>query len=416
MTSRLLHGMRRRAAMSLDHHLAAHGPLPDTGPELIADVEAAGLRGRGGAGFPTATKLAAVAERGGRPVVVVNGSEGEPMSAKDYALLTVTPHLVLDGALAAARAVGAREILIAARVDAGGAVAAALRERAVVRVRRTPRMTLTASAPGYVAGEETAVLAHLEGRPARPRVTPPLPVHRGYKGRPTVVQNVETLAHLGLIARHGPGWFREVGTAERPGTMLVTVSGAVQAPGVYEMPAGIRIDDVLARASGATEPLRALLVGGYFGAWVAPDAPGLALDDTVLRAHNAAVGAGVVVALGASSCPVNETARLTAYLAAESAGQCGPCVNGLAALAGVIDRFASARTAPGDGERLGRWIDMVKRRGACAHPDGVARMLETATQLFREDFEEHARRGRCERCHGRPALVLPAPLRPRLAA
>jgi NADH:ubiquinone oxidoreductase subunit F (NADH-binding) len=404
VTERLLAGLRGRGAMTRDRHEAVHGPLPDVGPELIGAVETAGLRGRGGAGFPAAIKMATVAAQRRRPVVVVNGTEGEPMSAKDRALMTHAPHLVLDGAIAAARAVGARDILVSAPPDAAATLASALSER---DARRAPRITVTAAATGYVAGEETAVLAHLEGRPPLPRVTPPLPAHEGYKGRPTLVQNVETLAHMALIARHGPHWFREAGTADRPGTMLVTISGAVRAPGVHEVLVGSSMDEIVTRAGGAAEPLRALLVGGYFGAWVAPGAPNLALDDATLAAHGAAVGAGVVVALGASSCPVAETARLAAYLAGESARQCGPCFNGLPAIAACVARFASARTAPGDGERLMRWIDMVRKRGACAHPDGFARMLETAIRLFRDDFEEHARRGRCARCHADSLLHLP---------
>ena len=408
MTDRLLAGLRGNEPISLDRHLATHGPLPDAGADLVAEVQAACLRGRGGAGFPAGDKLAAVAGARGRPVVVVNGTEGEPMSAKDRGLLTRAPHLVLDGALAAAGAVGAREVLLCARADALPALATALAEREPGARRGTPRVTLAESAPGYVAGEETAVLAHLEGRPPRPRVTPPRPAQEGYRGRPTLVQNVETLAHIALIARQGADWFREAGTSQRPGTTLVTVSGAVRAPGVYEVPVGVALPEVVRLAGGSAEPVRALLVGGYFGAWVPYDAVGLALDDAALRPHGAAVGAGVVVVLGAGSCPVAETSRLTGYLADASAGQCGPCVNGLAALAGVVERFASATTVTGDGERLARWIDMVAGRGACAHPDGVARMLQTATRLFRDEFEDHARRGRCARCAAEPALLLPA--------
>ena len=406
MSARLLAGLTRHGPVSLDRHLATHGPLPDAGHDLIAEVLAAGLRGRGGAGFPAGVKLGAVAQ-GSRPVVVVNGTEGEPMSGKDGALLRRTPHLVLDGAQAAARAVGAREVLVCASGPANEALAAALAERAHAGRERQLRFTLVQRAYGYVAGEETAVLAHLEGRPARPRVTPPRPAERGYRGRPTLVQNVETLAHIGLIARHGAAWFRATGTAERPGTTLVSVSGAVGAPGVYEVPSGCVLDDVLRLAGGASEPVRALLVGGYFGAWVAGNARGLTLDDAALRPHGAAVGAGVVVALGESACAVAETARLTAYLAAQSAGQCGPCVHGLGALAGVVDRFASGRTAPADGELLVRWTELVRRRGACAHPDGAARMLASATRLFRAELEQHARGGPCARCAAPSLLILP---------
>ena len=393
---RLLAGISAAGPLSLEQHLATHGPLPPSGAELIPEIAAAGLRGRGGAGFPAAVKLAAVAD-GARPVVVVNGTEGEPMSGKDRALLRRTPHLVLDGAQAAARAVGAKQVLVCAGPAENAILAAALAERG------RSRFKLVARAAGYVAGEETAVLAHLEGRPPLPRVTPPRPAERGYRGRPTLVQNVETLAHIGLIARHGAAWFRELGTADRPGSMLVTVSGAVRTPGVYEVPCGIALEEIQSFAE-PTEPVRALLVGGYFGAWLPGGAAGVTLDDAALRAHGAAVGAGVVVVLGQRACPVAETARLAAYLAGESAGQCGPCVHGLGALADVVGRFASGRTAPGDGERLVRWIEMVRRRGACAHPDGAARMLASAVRAFRHELEEHARRGPCARCAAPTAL------------
>jgi NADH:ubiquinone oxidoreductase subunit F (NADH-binding) len=238
-------------------------------------------------------------------------------------------------------------------------------------------------------------------------VTPPRPAERGYRGRPTLVQNVETLAHIGLVARHGAGWFGEVGSASRPGTTLVTISGAVRSPGVYEVPSGVSLAQLQWLAQ-PVEPVRALLVGGYFGAWLAGDADGLRLDDAALHPFGAAVGAGVVVVLGERSCPVAETARLAAYLAGESAGQCGPCVHGLAALAGVVARFASGRTHPGDGERLVRWIGMVGGRGACAHPDGAARMLTSAVREFRGEFEDHARRGPCAGCARPSTLRLPA--------
>jgi NADH:ubiquinone oxidoreductase subunit F (NADH-binding) len=338
-------------------------------------------------------------------VVVVNGTEGEPMSAKDRVLLHHVPHLVLDGAQAAAAAVGARDVLVSAPERDLPTLAAALSER-----RGGPRFALTPRASGYVAGEETAVLAHLEGRPALPRVSPPRPAERGYKGRPTLVQNVETLCHLALIARHGAGWFREQGTSERPGTTLVTVSGAVGAPGVYEVPSGLALD-ALTRYAAPTEPVRALLVGGYFGAWLRGDGAGLGLDDASLRRRGAAVGAGVVVVLGESACPVAETARLAGYLAAQSAGQCGPCVHGLGALAQVVARFAAGRTAPADGHRLLRWIEMVRGRGACAHPDGVARMLASACAEFRDELEDHAQRGPCARC-ATPSSLMLSPRRP----
>jgi NADH:ubiquinone oxidoreductase subunit F (NADH-binding) len=407
---RLLAGLPPTGALSLGAHLEAHGGRPTVtrgdGAALIELVEASGLRGRGGASFPASIKLAAVA-RGRNPVVVVNGTEGEPMSAKDRVLLEFTPHLVLDGATLAAQAVGARECLLVAPAGSHRRLAEAIAER-----RQMPgsgvRVKLKTAAAGYVAGEETAVLAHLEGRRPLPRVTPPRPAERGFRGRPTLVHNVETLAHIALIARHGADWFRSVGTPERPGTTLVTVSGAVGVPGVYELPTGEPLPALIEAAGGRTEPVRALLVGGYFGAWVEGCGSGLRLDDTSLRPTGAISGAGVVVALGERECPVAEVARLAAWLSSESAGQCGPCVHGLAGIADLVERAADGRGLSGDRERLVRWTSMVSGRGACRHPDGAARMIATATRVFAREFQDHDRYGRCEACAWPRVLATPS--------
>lgn len=406
MIDRLLSTVVPHGAVPLRDHDAAHGSLPAIGPgdldALVATLAAAGLRGRGGAGFPASRKLAAVAENAGRrarPVVVVNGTEGEPASGKDRLLLHTQPHLVLDGAVVAARAVGATEIHVVAPDPALPGLGAAVRER---ERRGEPPVRLYAAARGYVAGEETAVIAHLEGRSAKPRVAPPLPVERGLDGRPTLLQNVETLAHVGLIARHGHDWFREHGTPERPGTTLVTLSGALARAGVREIAIGTPIP-VLIAAGHPTEPLRALLIGGYFGALIdARDAP--ALTDTALRPLGASVGAGVVIALGASECPVRRVATLGAWITGQSAGQCGPCVHGLDAIAGALHAFAVGTGGARELTQLDRWTAMVDGRGACAHPTGTARMIHSATVLFAEELYDHAHHGSCRACAaGAPA-------------
>lgn len=415
MSHRLFAGLPAPGPIGLGEHLEMHGEAPlltrAGAQELIAEVSAAGLRGRGGAGFPMGTKLAAVVE-GRRPLVVVNGTEGEPMSAKDRALLELVPHLVLDGTILAAQAVGARDAVIAVPAVSLPGIRAALNERRQLRQRVTVR--LAAAASGYVAGEETAVLAHLEGRRPLPRPTPPHPAERGLNGRPTLVQNVETIAHLALIARHGAAWFRERGSDDRPGTTLVTISGAVERPGVYEVSPGIELPHLLAIAGGTTEEIRALMVGGYFGAWVDGSGDGLYLDDRSLNSAGAAPGAGVLVALGAGACPVMENARLTAWMAAESAGQCGPCLHGLGSLAGVLERIAGGRAEASDMSRLHRWTGMVTGRGACAHPDGAARMISSAAEVFAAEFERHATRGPCIACR-RPRVLATPDLRARAA-
>lgn len=417
MRHRLLAGLPADAPLSLAAHREIHGETPTVGRHdadvLIRDVAAAGLKGRGGAGFPAATKMALVAGSR-RPIVVVNGTEGEPMSAKDRVLLEMTPHLVLDGAEIAAQAVGARECLLVAPTDTLPGLHKAVRERRHLPRSRV-RVKLAPAASGFVAGEETAVLAHLERRPPRPRPVPPRPAERGYRGRPTLVNNVETLAHLALIARHGSAWFKGVGTPERHGTTLVTISGAIHAPGVYEVPCGVEVPRLLSIAGGAMDSVRALLVGGYSGAWVDGTGAGLTFDDASLQSAHAMPGAGVVVALGASDCPVAETARLAGWLSQESADQCGPCVHGLESLAQLLQRTETGRRHRGDRERLARWTWMVTGRGACQHPTGAARMIASASRVFAAEFEDHARHGRCEACAWSRVLVTPGLRQSRVA-
>jgi NADH:ubiquinone oxidoreductase subunit F (NADH-binding) len=391
---RLLAGARADGApVSLEAHLATHGMPPALhGARLIDLVEASGLTGRGGGAFPTGTKLRAVAARRGRKYVVVNGTEGEPVSHKDKALLRWLPHVVLDGASLAATAVGADDVIVAVTDSAERertVLAHALAERARHKLDRALIRIATAPA-GFVSGEETALLSSLAGREAKPTVVPPRPHERGLRGRPTLVQNVETLAHLALIGRYGPGWFRELGTEREPGSALATLSGAVARPGVYEVALGMPIRDLVASAGGLTQPVQAYLVGGYFGGWIAAaDA-----DRTPIGASS---GARAIVALPVRACGIGETARIARYLADESAGQCGPCVHGLAAIAGGLERLA--RGDESDLPQIGRWLEQVRGRGACRHPDGAAQLAASGLDVFSAEVEEHLR-GRCT--GGRP--------------
>ena len=368
---RALAGWRPGEPLSCDEHTALHGPLPTPTrrADLLREVERSGLRGRGGAGFPTATKLQAVAGARGRRVVIANGGEGEPASRKDRTLLASAPHLVLDGALLAAAAVDAREVIIAVRATSQRAIAAideALRER---RDTGRAEVSIVEVPPTFVAGEESALVSYLNTGRALPTFVPPRPFERGVGGRPTLVQNVETLAHLALIARHGAEWFRQVGAADDPGSNLVSLLGAVAHPGVYEIESGTSVSALLDAAGGATEPLGAVLLGGYGGAWVtAGPASSLGLG----RAGDLAtsLGAGVVAALPAGACGVCETARLLRYLAGESAGQCGPCAYGVAAIADAFTEIAERTAAPGTHRWIERWSEDVTGRGACGHPAG----------------------------------------------
>jgi NADH:ubiquinone oxidoreductase subunit F (NADH-binding) len=400
--------------MSLDDHLGRHGPPPAPGTgrrgrHLISTVEAAGLRGRGGAAFPTARKMHAVARHRRRPVVVANGAEGEALSAKDRLLMTCLPHLVLDGAVLAAEAVGADEVIVAIDSGANAAIRAVTDAIATRnRARPDPVMTRVVTLPTrYVAGEETALVNFVNGGLAKPTFVPPRPFERGVAGRPTLIQNVETLAHLALIARYGPDWFRELGTADEPGSTLVTVSGVVATPTVCEIGLGTPVRDVIAAAGGATTEVGAFLVGGYYGSWLAADDVwDLPLTNATLHARGAALGTGVVYAFPAGHCGLIASARIAGYLADESAGQCGPCLYGLRAIADALANVADCTHSPTTVDRLRGWFGDVRGRGACHYPDGVVRFVATALDVFGDEVARHDRDGRCLAA---PPVPLPIP-------
>jgi NADH:ubiquinone oxidoreductase subunit F (NADH-binding) len=237
-----------------------------------------------------------------------------------------------------------------------------------------------------------------------PTATPPRLAQRGLRGVPTLVQNVETLAHLALIVRYGAAWFRSAGTPAEPGTMLVTMLGAVREPGVLEVGIGTPVGQLLELAGGASAPPQALLLGGYFGAWVdAAEASGLPFSSAGLADLSAGPGAGLIAVLPAGACGLAETARVVRYLAGESAGQCGPCLFGLPAIAGQVERLADGYGA--DPGLLRRWLGQVDGRGGCAHPDGAVRLVRSALRTFGAEMERHA----AGRCSGGMARVLPVP-------
>ena len=376
-------------------HLARHGPMPPIDSaaaraRLWDELSRAGILGRGGAGFPMIRKLRAVAPGGRSPVVVANGTEGEPASDKDKVLLLQAPHLVVDGIAAAAALVGACRAFLVVSEEVLPAAEAAVCERAGGRTGRYEalRIEVAPAARGFVAGEASAVVNWVQGGAPLPRMTPPRLVERGMGNRPTLVQNVETLAHLALVARHGADWYRGTGTIEEPGSMLVTLSGAFARRGVYEVAIGTPLLGVLDIGGADPDDLGAVLLGGYSASWVrAGDLRSLVLSRESLRRVGASPGAGIVAALPRNRCGLVESARVVTYLAGESAGQCGPCVFGLAAIAGEFERLAR----PGDADlaRLRRWIDQVDGRGACAHPDGVARFARSALGVFAAEVDRH---------------------------
>lgn len=387
-----------RTDPGLSAHLARFGPAPGD-VDVIAEVDRSGLRGRGGAAFPTAVKMAAVA-RGRRPVVVANGTEGEPLSAKDRVLLTRNPHLVLDGLAAAAAAVGARRTIIA--LDRSQTATATTVQTALAERPDGPRVELVETPSRYVAGQETALVSWINGGEARPKFGI-RPYEDGVGHRPTLVDNVETLAHVGLIARFGADWFRLLGPVDEPGSMLVTLTGGADRPGVYEVPVATSLHDLLARA-GARSP-RAVLVGGYFGTWIERRRiTDVSLCTQGLAGVAARPGCGVIVALPENACALSEVAAVAKWYAAQSAGQCGACAFGLPDIARAVDGILHGDPEAEAAAR--RWTAMVRGRGACQLPDGAAAFVDSALEAFADEVSDH-QRGCCRRA---PTGFLPVPL------
>jgi len=329
------------AARDEDEHVARNGPLPwpSTPGALIGAVQEAGLTGRGGADFPTWRKLARTAVTA-RPVVIANAAEGEPASRKDKVLLKHCPHLVLDGLQLAAEAVGADRVYLYGP------------KGTVVPRRKSDRYPIVyVEAPDtFTAGESSAAMAAVAGRPARPT---------DRSREDMLVQNVETLARIAQIARYGPRWFRQYDT------FLATVSGAVRRPGVYEVAKNVTVQQLLHLADGI-EPTKAVLVGGYHGAWLRPHDT---IDDP---------GAGVAIALHANESGLAKTAEIVRYLASQSTKQCGPCKFGLPALAEAM----TTRQWP----QVCQLVGLVDGRGACHHPDGVARLVRSSLAAFEGEW------------------------------
>jgi NADH:ubiquinone oxidoreductase subunit F (NADH-binding) len=410
MTPRVLAGPPAAAGPeSIDDHLARLGRLPNgRAAATIPVIEASGLLGRGGAGFPVGRKWRTVAERrSGSATVLVNAAEGEPLSAKDRTLLRLRPHLVLDGAILAADAVQAERIVFyvgSAHRDARASLERALRERGSL-----PRPVELVDAPDtYVAGEESAAVHFVNEADARPVTTPPRVFERGIGGRPTLVQNVESLAQAALIGRYGDAWYREVGRDGTPGTALVTVSGSGR-DGIREIELGTTIGELAAEtgAGASSADRQAVLLGGYFGGWVSAERGwNLPLDPVALREAGSAFGCGVVAFLGEDRCGVRATSRIMDWMAGQSAAQCGPCVFGLRAIADATARVANTTPEWDELERLRRWADQVAGRGACRHPDGAVGQLLSSLRVFEAEWDMHQRRRACsqERFERTPAL------------
>ena len=369
---------QRRLTLAEELSLGTYGARRTA--SIIDELRLAGLRGKGGAGFPAHIKWSSVAQPGGAKIVVANGEEGEPFSRKDRWLLTHRPHLVIDGLLLACDSVGAhRGVLYLSHHETVAAVRAALAELGNAEfVSERVSVEIHTVEPTYVAGEESAACRSISGGPALPTAKPPRPFEHGVDGRPTLVSNVETLAHAAWIARHGAAEFRHYGTPDSPGTTLVTLNGACRCPGVYEVPFGLTVREMFSLAGGLVTPPTAIMMGGWFCGLAPASLLDTACTPEELNAHGSGFGCGSITALGAEDDPLEVAAEIATWYAEQSARQCGVCEKGTAAIRDSLSALRHDRSLTAEADKLARWGSTLAGRGACSFLDGAAAWARTA--------------------------------------
>jgi NADH:ubiquinone oxidoreductase subunit F (NADH-binding) len=374
---------------------------------VIDEVEAAGLRGRGGSGFPAAEKWrVARATEADRKIVVANLMGADPSSLGDRALAEGNPHLVIEGLLIAAYAAGAGEAIVAVRRDWTDAIerlGTAVREATeahlagylVLGTDTSIQLSVWEGSGAYVAGEETALLHALAGDRGMPAIRPPYPATTGLWDAPTVVQNAETLAHVAWIISHSPEAFASVGSDASRGTKLVTVMGRVMEPGLLEVPLGTSLLDLVSMAGGGTGSTKAVFVGGPGGGAIDVGQLTLAYDYEPLERAGAIIGSGSVLVVDTSTCMVDSARFFVDFSAREACGKAVPCRIGTKRLVEALDRILAATPRPNDFVMLRELSRKMSDTALCKLESLAPNPILTTMERFGDEYRAHAERGVC---------------------
>jgi NADH-quinone oxidoreductase subunit F len=375
--------------------------------EVILEIEAAGLRGRGGAGFPTGDKWRAARDQPAeRRIVVANLMGADPSALGDRVLAEGHPHLVIEGLLIAAYAIGASEAIVAVRRDwteaverlrtaAREATEAHLAGYLVLGTDTSIQLSVWEGSGAYVAGEETALISALAGDRGMPLIRPPYPAARGLHGAPTVVQNGETLAHVAWIVAHSPEAFASTGTEGSRGTKLVTIMGRVAQPGVIEVPLGTPLLDLLGMAGGGTGPTKALFVGGPGGGAIDAGSLNMLYDYEPLADAGALVGSGSVLVTDSATCMVDTARFFVDFSSREACGKAVPCRIGTLRLREALDRILAATPRPNDFVLLRELSRKMSDTALCQLERIASGPILTTLDRFPEEYRAHAERGEC---------------------
>lgn len=391
-----LDAYRTRGGYQAVERLAGMSP-----EDVVAKVEASGLRGRGGAGFPTGRKLALTLECPETPrYVVMNGGEDEPGSKKDRVLMENVPHLILDGIILAAYAVQAEKAYL--YINHGYEAATRAMETAVEEARQAGycgadsagsgfdlEIVMVAAPSNYVAGEDTAALEFIEGKEPLPRQKPPFPVTEGLFGKPSLVNNVETLANIAPIVNKGPESYRSFGTADSPGTMVFSLGDEMERPGVYELPLGTPLRHLVEECGGGLKhgkAIKAILPGGPSSGFLLPESLDLPLDHNSLREAGSSIGCGVVKVLTEDDSVLDEVVRIADFFARESCGQCPACRMETNMLVAMLKKVQAGEGNDALVEQFGKVLAFNKGKGFCSLINMPGPPIESAVRLFPEEF------------------------------
>lgn len=379
---------------------------------IVPTLEAAGLRGLGGAGFPTHRKWAAVAAQppyadGGGKWIVCNGNEDEPGTFKDRFLLSRTPHQVIEGALIAAVAVRANNIalyvnpredqsVVALRLSSLAWSAHPLLDQVSEFVGSPVQLHVRESSGLYVGGEETAAVANVMGGFPFPSLKPPYPAERGVNGAPTLLNNVETLAHVTHILSHGAAWYRDLGLGDAVGMKLYSLSGDVLRPGLHELPMGTSLRELVFGCGGgmlAGKGFKAVFTGGPSNTLLTDRDLDIALDFDSLAARGSRLGTGAMIVVGEGTSILRKTAEYVAFFAANSCGQCPSCKIGTHQVSRLLERIDAGAGRPADLDALENFTRLLPGSGRCGLVDGAATVLASSLATFRSEYERAVRRG-----------------------
>ncbi|MBI0434536.1 NADH-quinone oxidoreductase subunit F [Roseomonas sp. KE0001] len=381
--------------------------LADPGA-ILPVLEQSGLRGLGGAGFPTHRKWAGVAAQPGpERWIICNGNEDEPGTFKDRFLLAATPHQVIEGALIAALAVKAtqvvlyinpreREAVLTCRAAVAAWMAHPLAASVSAAIGQALTLQVRESSGHYIGGEETGAISSVEGGFPFPRLKPPFPFQQGVHGAPTLVNNVETLAHVPHILRHGAAWYQALGLGGAAGTKLYSLSGDVLRPGLHELPMGTSLRELVFTQGGgmlAGRGFKAVFTGGPSNTLLTAGDLDVALDFESLRARGSRLGTGAMIVVGEGTSILRKTAEYVAFFANNSCGQCPPCKIGTHQVSRILERLDTGAGRAGDLAALENLARLLPGSGRCGLVDGAATVLASSLATFRAEYEAALPRG-----------------------